>query len=199
MSSANIGQTERRLGKFEKTIIMSVITVPSRDQVSAESQVLFDILQKRVGKVPNLYATMGYSPFALKGFLDFDETLSKGVFNGKEREAIALIVSEVNGCEYCLAAHTMLALKRGYSKPETLDIRKGEVSDPKLSAIILLAKAIVETRGYPANDFLVNFYAVGFNEAALMELVGLITVRIYTNYVFALSGIPLDFPAADPI
>jgi hypothetical protein len=90
-------------------------------------------------------------------------------------------------------------LKRGYSKAETLDIRKGEVNDPKLSAIILLAKAIVETRGYPANDFLVNFYAVGFNEAALMELVGLITVRIYTNYVFALSGIPLDFPAADPI
>ena len=178
---------------------ITAITVPSRDQVSAESQVLFDVLQKRVGKVPNLYATMGYSPFALKGFLDFDETLSKGVFNGKEREAIALIVSEVNGCEYCLAAHTMLALKRGYSKAETLDIRKGEVNDPKLSAIILLAKAIVETRGYPTNDFLVSFYAVGFNEAALMELVGLITVRIYTNYVFALSGIPLDFPAADPI
>jgi AhpD family alkylhydroperoxidase len=178
---------------------MHTITVPSREQVSAESQVLFDVLQKRVGKVPNLYATMGYSPFALKGFLDFEETLSKGAFHAKEREAIALIVSEVNGCEYCLAAHTMLALKRGYSKAETLDIRKGEVSDPKLSAIILLAKAIVETKGYPANDFLVAFYSVGFNEAALMELVGLITVRIYTNYVFALTGIPLDFPAADPI
>ena len=116
---------------------MSTITVPSRDQVSAESQLLFDVLQKRLGKVPNLYATMGYSPFALKGFLDFEETLSKGAFNAKEREAIALVVSEVNGCEYCLAAHTMLAMKRGYSKPETLDIRKGEVSDPKLSAIIL--------------------------------------------------------------
>ena len=178
---------------------MSAITVPSREQVSAESQVLFDVLQKRVGKVPNLYATIGYSPFALKAFLDFEETLNKGSFNAKEREAIALIVSEVNGCEYCLVAHTMLALKRGYSKAETLDIRKGEVSDPKLSAIVLLAKAIVETKGYPANDFLDSFYSVGFNEAALMELVGLITLRIYTNYVFALTGIPLDFPAADPI
>jgi len=185
--------------EYIKIIVMSAITVPSRDQVSAESQLLFDVLQKRVGKVPNLYATMGYSPFALKAFLDFEETLNKGAFHAKEREAIALIVSEVNGCKYCLAAHTMLAMKRGYSQSETMDIRKGKVSDPKLSAIILLAKAIVETKGYPANDLLVSFYSAGFNEAALMELVGLITLRIYTNYVFAISGIPLDFPAADPI
>ena len=178
---------------------MNTITVPSREQVSEESQLLFDVLKKRVGKVPNLYATMGYSPFALRAFLDFEETLNKGAFNPKEREAIALIVSEVNGCQYCLAAHTMLALKRGLSQPETMEIRKGKVSDPRLSAIILLSKAIVETKGNPDDDFLDNFYSVGFDKAALMELVGLITVRIYTNYVFALGGIPLDFPMAETI
>jgi hypothetical protein len=93
----------------------------------------------------------------------------------------------------------MLVLKRGFSHPETMDIRKGKVSDPRLSAIILLSKAIVETKGNPDDDFLDNFYSVGFDKAALMELVGLITVRIYTNYVFALGDIPLDFPMAEAI
>jgi hypothetical protein len=44
-----------------------------------------------------------------------------------------------------------------------------------------------------------NFYAVGYNEAALMELIGLITVRTFTNYVYAITNIPIDFPLAEPL
>ena len=128
---------------------MKTITVPTRDQVSPDSQVFFDMLQKRLGKVPNLYATMGYSPYALKAFMNLEETLNGGAFDPKEREAIALVVSEVNACAYCLAGHTMLAVKRGFTKEETLDIRRGKVADPKLNAIIQLAKAVTETKGNP--------------------------------------------------
>lgn len=178
---------------------MKTITVPTRDQVSAESQVLFDVFQKRMGKVPNLYATMGYSPFALQSFMSLEETLNKGVFTPKEREAIALIVSEVNSCEYCLAGHTLAAIKRGFTQEETLDIRKGKVDDNRLNAIVQLAKAITETKGKPSENTLSDFYEAGFDEAALMELVGLVIVRLFTNYVFALTNIPVDFPLAAPL
>jgi uncharacterized peroxidase-related enzyme len=178
---------------------MKNIVVPAREQVSPESQLLFDIYQKRVGKVPNLYATMGYSAVALKAFMSLEDTLNEGVFNPKEREAIALVVSEVNGCAYCLAGHTLLAIKRGFTKEDTLAIRRGEIADPKLNAIIQLAKAITETKGYVPEEVLDKFYAAGFNEGALMELIGLVTARVYTNYVFAVSGIPVDFPLAEPI
>jgi len=178
---------------------MKTITVPSRDQVSPESQLLFDVYQKRVGKVPNLYATMGYSQFALKAFMNLEETLNGGAFDPKEREAIALVVSEVNGCAYCLAGHTMLAIKRGLTKEETLDIRRGEVKDAKLNAVVQLAKAITETKGNPAEEYLTKFYEAGFDEGAVMDLIGLVMVRLYTNYVFALTNIPVDFPLADPI
>jgi len=30
-------------------------------------------------------------------------------------------------------------------------------------------------------------------------LIGLVTVRIFTNYVYALTKIPVDFPAAQPL
>lgn len=178
---------------------MKTINVPTRDQVSAESQELFDTLKKRVGKVPNLYATIGYSSHALKAFLDFEGTLNAGLFTAKEREAIALIVSEVNGCAYCLAGHTAAAVLRGFTKAETLDIRRGHTADDRLNAIIALAKSITVNKGKGDAADLENFYAAGFEEAALMELIGLVTVRIFTNYVFVNTEIPVDFPAAEPI
>jgi uncharacterized peroxidase-related enzyme len=178
---------------------MKTITVPTREQVSPEAQVLFDALTKRTGKVANLYATMGYSANALKGFLDLDESFSKGVFTAKEREAIALVVSEVNGCAYCLAGHTLLAMKRGFTKEDTLDIRRGKANDQRLNAVIQLAQSITINKGDADEQLVDNFFAAGFDEAGLMELVGLITVRVYTNYVYALTKIPVDFPLADPI
>ena len=178
---------------------MKTITVPTRDEVSHDSQLLFDAMQKRLGKVPNLYATMGRSPFALKAFMNLEETLNAGAFDPKEREAIALVVSEVNECAYCLAGHTMLAIKRGLTKEETLEIRKGQVKDPKLNAIVQLAKAITETKGKPAEQYLTQFYEADFDEGAVMDLIGLVMVRLFTNYVFALTNIPIDFPLADPI
>ena len=178
---------------------MKKITVPGYDQVSAGSQQLFNTFKARVGKVPNLYATMGYSEHALKAFMTFEETLNEGVFSPQEREAIALVVSEVNHCDYCLAGHTMLAVKRGLTKEETLDARKGQMTNPKLNAIVRLAKSITENKGKADEGILEEFYNEGFDEGAVMELIGLVAVRLYTNYVFAFAEIPVDFPAADPI
>ncbi len=178
---------------------MKTITVPTRDQISAGSQVSFDLLQRRMGKVPNLYATMGYSEHALKAFLDLDDTLNKSVFTPKQREAIHLIVSEINGCAYCLAGHTVAAIRRGFTKEETLDIRRGKTNDPKLNAIIELAASITENKGHADESTLNAFFEAGFDEGALMELVGLISLRIFTNYAYAITQIPVDFPIADPI
>lgn len=178
---------------------MKTIEVPVREQVSEASQLIFDQLQKRMGKVPNLYATIGYSGSALKGFMDFDGALSHGVFTGKEREAIALIVSEINACTYCLAGHTLAAMKNGFSKEDTLNIRRGKTADAKLNAVIALAKSVIVNKGHADAQALADFYAAGFTEAAIMELIGLVTVRIFTNYVFALTEIPVDFPAAEKL
>ena len=175
---------------------MKTITVPTAEQVSPESQVIFKQMQKRMGKVPNLYATIGYSANALKGFMDFDAILARGVFHAKEREAVAVAVSEINHCEYCLAGHSLAAIKNGISEDELINIRKGHATDPKMNAVIQLAQEITKTQGNPAVEYLDNFYAAGYDEGALMELVGLVTVRIFTNYVFALTHIPVDFPAA---
>ena len=178
---------------------MKTINVPARDQVSPESQLMFDQIKSKFGMVPNLYATVGYSSTALKAFLQFDDTLNHGMFTDKEREAIALSVSQVNECNYCLAAHTMTSTMKGITREETLSMRRAKVQDPKLNALVQLAKSIVENTGKADGSLLENFFSEGYDEMALMELIGLVTLRIFTNYVFAITAIPLDFPAAETL
>ncbi|MFC4211628.1 carboxymuconolactone decarboxylase family protein [Pedobacter lithocola] len=175
---------------------MKTISVPTDEQVSPETRLIFEKMKKRMGKVPNLYATMGYSEHALKAFLGLEEQLSGGIFSAKEREAVALAVSEINQCDYCLAGHTQSAIRYGFTLEDTLDIRRGLTQDPKITILIQLAQSFTQNQGRADLQLVDNFFSGGYNEAALMELIGFITVRVFTNYVYAVTKIPIDFPPA---
>ncbi|GAA3774629.1 carboxymuconolactone decarboxylase family protein [Flavobacterium ginsengiterrae] len=179
---------------------MKTIQVPAKDQLNTVSQSILETVQSKMGKIPNLYATIGYSSSALKAMLDTEASLSTdSSFSAKEREAINLIVSQVNNCDYCLAAHTMIAKMRGYSEEDTIAIRKAQYHDAKLNAVILLAQSIASNKG-TANPYdLERFFEAGYDEKALIEVTALIALRSFTNYVFANTKIPVDFPEAQTI
>jgi uncharacterized peroxidase-related enzyme len=179
---------------------MKTITVPNKEQLSAESQAILESVEKKMGKIPNLYATIGYSSSALKAMLDTEASLSHdSSFSAKEREAINLIVSQVNNCDYCLAAHTMLAKMKGFTDDDTITVRKGEYADAKLNSVLKLAKSISSNKGAADDSALHNFFEAGYDEKALIELNALIALRSFTNYVFANTQIPIDFPLAQAI
>lgn len=176
---------------------MKIIEVPGAARLDDISRSILESVKKKMGMVPNLYATIGYSSAALKSMLDTDVALSHdSAFSAKDREAINLIVSQVNLCDYCLAAHTALAKMRGFSEEETLQIRKAEFSDSKLNAVILLAKSIAENKGAATPSSLQVFFDLGYDEKSLIELIALISLRTFTNYVFSNTHIPIDFPTA---
>lgn len=178
---------------------MKTFTVPTREQVSAPAQAIFDNLQAKLGTVPNLYATIGYSASALQGHLEYSQTLAQGAFNAKEREAIFLAVSQVNGCDYCLAAHTALAKMNGFTEAETLELRAGTIADPRLRSISRLAAEIARTRAEPAPELLDEFFAQGSDDGALIDLIALVTEISFSNYTHKITQVPVDFPAAQPL
>ena len=61
-----------------------------------------------LGSVPNLFRLVSTSPAALEGYLSLSGALGKGDLPAATRERIALSVAEINGCSYCLSAHTYL-------------------------------------------------------------------------------------------
>lgn len=178
---------------------MRTFEVPTREQVSPDAQAIFDNLKSQVGMVPNLYATIGYSANALSSFLTFQGAQAKGTFNAKEREAVYLAVSQVNGCAYCQAAHTTLGKMNGFSEEETIELRKGQSADARLNAIVALAKDITENRGRASEATVEAFFAQGFDNSALMDLVALVADKTLANYVHNLTQIAIDFPEVQPL
>ncbi len=175
---------------------MSTLKPLSREQASTSVQPIFDVLKSKVGMVPNLYATIANSPNTLPAYLAFDEALGKGVFTAKERQAIFLVVSQVNGCHYCQSAHTALGKMNGFTEEETIQLRTATIADKKLNALTTLAAEITRDHGKPSEKAIADFYSAGYGAEALVELVAHIGYKTVANYLHNIADFPIDFPVA---
>ncbi|AOB31271.1 alkylhydroperoxidase [Bordetella sp. H567] len=174
---------------------MSAINVPTREEVSPANQAIFDTLKKKLGRVPNLYATFAHSEHALGNYLASQS--AKSSITGKAREVVNLAVSEVNQCEYCLAAHTIIGRKNGLSDEQMLEIRGGRATfDAKLDALARLAKDIVVRHGHPDPSVVDAFFAAGWDKGNLVDVICTIADMTVTNYLHGTTKVPVDFPAA---
>ncbi len=174
---------------------MTKFSVPTKEQVSSQNREIFETLEKKVGFLPNIYATYALSDHALERYLNFQN--GKTSLSMKEKEAVNLIVSQVNGCKYCLAAHTAMGKMVGYSEDQILEIRQGSVSgDIKLDAMVKLAKNIVENRGKVDENLLDAYFEAGYNQGDLVDLILAVGEKTITNYLHKITDIPIDFPQA---
>lgn len=174
---------------------MTTFNVPSRDQVSPPNQALFDNLKKGLGKVPNLYATLALSEHALGSYLALQS--AKSSITGKAREVVNLVVSQVNDCEYCLAAHTVIGGMVGLTSAQILEIRRGSASfDAKLDVLAKLVKNIVSERGKADPVLVEAFLSAGWTKENLVDAIVVIGDKTVTNYLHGTTKVPVDFPAA---
>jgi uncharacterized peroxidase-related enzyme len=176
---------------------MSTFNVPTREEVASKNQNIFDNLEKALGFVPNLYATIAYSDNGLERFLNYQN--AKTSYSNKEKEAINLIVSQVNKCKYCLSAHTVLGGMNGFSKEELIDIRKRNSADEKLNALVNLAADITENRGVPNDDLIETFFNQGYTKENLVDLILQISDKTAMNYLHNLTQVEVDFPLAPAV
>lgn len=175
---------------------MKTYTIPTRENVAPEVQKIFDDLEKNIGMVPNLYAFMGLSATAFPGYISFQQRLTNGTFNAREREAIYLAVSEVNNCRYCKSVHTAVGKMNGFSDEQTLQLRNGTHPDPNLNTLTRLAASIQSNRGRPDPALLEMFYELGYDEEGLIDLVALVTDKVFANYIHNMTNLEIDFPRA---
>lgn len=172
------------------------IKVPTRDQVDTKSQKIFDTLKKNIGMIPNIYAVTGYSPESLELHMETTNRAGKGSFSNKELEAIKLAVSQVNDCEYCLAAHTAIAKMNGFNDEDAISFRNLTSTNSKLQVLTALAADIVSSKGNPTQENLNNFFNLGYAEKELIDIVSVIVDITFTNYIYGITKVPIDFPEA---
>lgn len=173
----------------------TVFDVPAREQVSPANQAIFDNLKKGLGFVPNLYAYFAKNETALGDYLTLQGR--KSTLKAKEREAINLVTSQINGCLYCQSAHTVLGKMNGFSDEQVIEIRKGSATfDSKLDALVKFTASVVENRGHAIEETKEHFFATGYTEANLIDVVIVIADKIIMNYIHNLVEIEIDFPIA---
>jgi uncharacterized peroxidase-related enzyme len=175
---------------------MSRIKPVDPAKATGPAKEMLDAIQKKMGKVPNIFRAMANSPAALGVYLGAAEALSKASLSPAIREQVALTVAQVGSCDYCLAAHTVIGRGAGLTEEQTLAARKGTGTDPKATAALVLARKIVQARGDLSDADIANARKAGLNDGELTEVLAVTCLNIYTNYFNHVNGTDIDFPAA---
>jgi len=170
-------------------------TFPSIETAPTASQPLLEAAKKQLGSVPNLFRVIANSPAALEGYFGLNGALAKGALDAKTRERIALAVAEVNGCGYCLSAHTYLG--KNLAKLDDAEItanRSGASNDPKAAAAVRFAVSVVRERGHISDADLAAVKAAGYGDAEIIEIITHVALNTLTNYVNEVAKTVIDFP-----
>jgi uncharacterized peroxidase-related enzyme len=175
---------------------MSRLPIPaSIEESPAAAQPLLQAVKKQLGVVPNLFRLVGNSPAALEGYLGLNGALAKGALEAPTRERIALAVAEINGCDYCLSAHSYLG--RNLAKLSEAEIsanRDGRSADTKADAAVGFAVKLVSARGHVSENDLKAVRQAGYSDAQIIEIVLHVALNTLTNYVNEVAKTDIDFP-----
>lgn len=173
---------------------MSYLSTPQPNEAPEASRPLLDAVKKQLGVVPNLFRVIANSPAALGAYLSFNGALAK-TLDVKTRERIALAVAQVNGCDYCLSAHSYLATNLAkLDGEEVLLNRMGASKDAKAGAAVRFAQKVAEARGHVGAAEVASVRAAGFSDGEIVEIVALVAENAFTNFLNSVAGTAIDFP-----
>lgn len=180
---------------------MSRLNTPANiDAAPGATHASLKTVEKQLGLVPNMFRVVANSPAALTGYLQLNAASAQGGLDAATRERIALAVAELNGCGYCLSAHSFLG--RTVARLDDTEIaanRSGASNDPKADAAVRFASAVVRQRGRVSNEQLQAVLSAGYNDAQVVDILLAVALNTFTNYVNEVAQTEIDFPAVEPL
>ncbi|KIG03516.1 carboxymuconolactone decarboxylase family protein [Caballeronia concitans] len=176
---------------------MSRLSQVNVNEATGKTAELFGGIRKAMGRVPNAYATIGtHSPGALGAALSNDAVLARSSLDKADAEAIKLAVSELAGCDYCGAAHTVVGKMVGLTQAETQQIRAGDATgNAKRDALVRFVRHVADSRGTVDARVLADVREAGYSEAQVIDALFAMSVIHFTNLVNRVNDTTLDFPA----
>jgi len=164
-------------------------------ETPAASQPLLEAVVKQLGTAPNLFRLVATSPQALEGYLALSGALAKGALPAQTRERIALAIAEINGCDYCLSAHSYLG--KNLAKLDDAEIaanRSGASNDPKADAAVRFAASVARSRGHIGDADFSAVKLAGYTDAQIVEIVQHVALNTWTNTFNNVFQTEIDFP-----
>jgi uncharacterized peroxidase-related enzyme len=175
---------------------MSRISTPAVAAATGATAELFSRIKKMAGSVPNTYAAIGsLQPAALGAMLDAEAVLAAGSLGKQDVETVKLTVSAATGCDYCVAAHSLLGKLAGLRPDVVRKIREGQATgDAKRDALARFARALVGTSGTISDEQFAAIKTAGYTDQQLVEISLAVALIIFTNAFNRINDTDIDLP-----
>ncbi|MGV9801555.1 carboxymuconolactone decarboxylase family protein [Mycobacterium sp. NPDC003449] len=165
------------------------------DTATGETADLFREVKKSLGAVPNMAKVMVNSPTLVRSWLALAGATSAGTIDPAVRERLAIATAQLNGCEYCLSAHTYLGANVAKLDADELDAaRHGRSADPRVTALLALSQSIAENAGDVDEAEIKAAIEAGVTEEEIGELVANLALNVMTNYFNVLARTENEWP-----
>jgi uncharacterized peroxidase-related enzyme len=162
---------------------------------------LFSAVRQAIGKIPNSYIGIGgNSPVALEAVLSLEASLKKSSLSARDIEVVKLVVSQTTGCDYCLAAHTLMGKKIGLDREAILALRQARPSgNARDDAMARFVRHLITTSGTVESDVVAVIKQAGVSDAQIVDITMAVASIAFTNLFNRINDTTLDFPAADQV
>ncbi len=172
---------------------MTDFTTHNIDTAPAAAKPLLEGAESAYGFVPNLLGNMAEAPALLEGYMSLAGIFGKTDLTETERQIILMTNNRLNGCTYCMAAHTTISQMANLPADVIEALRTDTpIADAKLEALRKFAIAVTESRGWPTDAQVNAFLAAGYTRQTVLEVILGTALKVMSNYTNHIAGTPLD-------
>src|SRR5450830_421936 len=168
---------------------MSRLTLHTLDTAPADSRPFVEKAIANNGFLPNLIGVLANAPLALETYLTVSGINARASLTLMEREVVQITAARIHGCDFCIAGHSAISLKKAGQTPDIVRaLQHGQpTGDTKLDAV-----AAIATRGAVSDAEYQAFLAAGYNEQQALEVVLGISLATLCNFSNSLAGTPVN-------
>ncbi|MBO3100036.1 carboxymuconolactone decarboxylase family protein [Gelidibacter pelagius] len=174
---------------------MTSLKIHNIETAPTESKTLLEQSQKANGMIPGLHGVLAGSPGILEAYQALHKLFIDSSFNNEELTVVWQTINVEHACHYCVPAHTGIAKMMKVDDAITDALRNGTpLKNAKLEALRTLTLTIVRNRGHVTQKDLEAFYAVGYGERQVLEIILGLSQKIISNYTNHIANTPVDAP-----
>lgn len=174
---------------------MTDFTLHTVETAPEKSKSILEQSQKTNGMLPNLHAVMAEAPGLLEGYQVLHKLFMDSSFDAEELTVVWQTINVEHNCTYCVPAHTAIAHSMKVSNDLIEALRNREaMPTEKLQVLHETTLAMVRERGIVSDDVVQKFYAAGYGQRQLLEIILCLSQKVMSNYTNHVAETPLDEP-----
>lgn len=174
---------------------MTTLKIHNIETAPEASQPLLEKSQKGFGMIPGLHGVLASAPKVFEAYQTLHQLFTETSFNEEELTVVWQTINVEHACHYCVPAHTGIAKMMKVDDAITEALRnETPLEDSKLEALRTMTLTIVRNRGHVTQQDLDAFYAAGYGEAQVLEIILGLSQKTISNYVNHIANTPVDAP-----